>query len=123
MKKSVILLLWLLVVEIPALYADHIKGGEIIYAFLGYDDPPTNNIAIYRIRLNLYLDCNATGQQIDPSVALTIFTNNGTALQFRDTINIVMSSLGGRIRFDPASNKCIGNPPTDICYEIGRAHV
>ena len=56
------------------------------------------------------------GGQLDDAVAITIFNK----VTNRQVGNIVTAGLDGdrTIRFDPASNPCISNPPVDVCYRI-----
>jgi len=56
------------------------------------------------------------GGQLDDAVPLTIFSKLNN-LQVGSVITAGM--IGEQtIRFDPASNPCISNPPVDVCYKI-----
>jgi hypothetical protein len=96
------------------LIARHIKGGEITYSYLG--PGPSPNTSRYLIELKLYLDCNAMGGQIDDAVPITVFSKT-TSRQVGPVITAGLDA-DRTIRFDPASNPCITNPPVDVCYRI-----
>jgi PKD repeat protein len=101
---------------IQSLFAEHIKGGEMFYEFLGLGSDP--NTAQYRVTLKLYIDCHASSPgQLDNEINLTVFdkSNNGQVAgsPFR------APTTGDQfLRFDPSSNPCISNPPTDVCYRV-----
>lgn len=98
---------------INPLWAEHIKGGELFYTYIGESSP---GFSTYSLTLKLYIDCNATSPgQLDERVSLSVF---------RKTDNSLFSSVIAQfnsesfINFDPNSNPCIGNPPRDVCYRI-----
>src|SRR5688572_25788789 len=113
MKKILVILTFLLGISLPSI-ARHIKGGEMVYEYIGPGAAP--NTSQYKITLKLYLDCGASGGQLDDAVPLTIFNKE----TFRQIGSVTMASMTGEqtIRFDPASNPCISNPPLDVCYRI-----
>ncbi len=113
--KKILSIFFLIAFIVPSLKARHIKGGEISYVYLG--DGPAANTSLYQVTLKLYIDCNANNQgQLDSSIPLTIFDKSNNA-QFGSPVNAPM--IGEEfIQFDPASNPCIGNPPTDVCYRV-----
>jgi PKD repeat protein len=113
MKKLFVILTLLLVISLPSV-ARHIKGGEMTYKYLGSGSTP--NTSRYLIELKLYLDCNATGGQLDDAVPITIFSKT-TNRPFGPVLTGALDS-DNTIRFDPASNPCISNPPVDVCYRI-----
>ena len=113
MKKLFVILTFLLVISLPVV-ARHIKGGEMTYKYLGPGSSP--NTARYLIELKLYLDCNATGGQLDDAVPITVFTKSNNRI-FGPVITAGLDS-DNTIRFDPASNPCISNAPVDVCYRI-----
>ena len=114
MKKLIPIILCLLG-AVPSLVAEHIKGGELYYVYIG--PGPSPNTSEYRVTLKLYIDCRATNPgQLDTQVPFTIF-DKGTGTQFGDTV-IARMSDERFINFDPATNPCIGNPPSDVCYRI-----
>jgi PKD repeat protein len=114
MKKFLAILIGVIGMILPVM-AEHIKGGELFYTYIGPGSAPgTSN---YSLSLKLYIDCGASSSgQLDPSISLTVFnkTNN---TQFG---SILSAPFTGEmfIRFDPVSNPCIGNPPTDVCYRV-----
>jgi gliding motility-associated-like protein len=97
------------------LYAAHVRGGELSYKYLG---PGTAaNTSRYLLRLKLYIDCNANNPgQNETAVPFTIF-NRSNNLQFGSTISAPLTSQT-ITSYDPNSNPCITNPPTDICYKL-----
>lgn len=113
MKRSLLTILLLTTLVYP-LFAEHIKGGEMFYTYLG--DGPAANTSRYTITLKLYIDCNATNPgQLDARVPLTIFTKGDNA--FVQSVDAPLSNETF-ISFDPASNPCIGNPPSNVCYRV-----
>ena len=113
MKKLLAIFILFLTTSLPLL-ARHIKGGELTYTYLGPGVSP--NTSRYLIELKLYLDCNAMGGQLDDAVPITIFSKTTN----RQVGSVMTAGLEGErtIRFDPASNPCITNPPVDVCYRI-----
>ena len=114
MKKFLAILFGVIGMMLPA-RAEHIKGGEIFYTYTGPGTlPGTSN---YSVSLKLYIDCGASSSgQLDPSISLTVFDKT-TNLQYGQPISapFIGESFS---RFDPASNPCIGNAPTDVCYRV-----
>ena len=97
--------------------AEHIKGGEISYVYLGDGADP--NSSIYRVTLKLYIDCNARSpEQLETSINFTVFQKSNNA-QYGNEITALMAGEEF-IQFDPNSNPCIGNPPTGVCYRVRR---
>jgi gliding motility-associated-like protein len=113
MKKIVSIFIGLFFLS-PA-YARHIRGGEISYVYVGPGSSP--NTSQYRLIVKLYIDCNQNDPGQRPgSISLTVF-RNGSSSPFGPTLNA--NKIGEqRIAYDPASNPCIVNPPTDICYDL-----
>lgn len=112
MKRLV--LIFLLCIGLPLMIiAAHIRGGEMYYRYLG---TTSDGRAQYLVTVKLYLNCGATGGQLDPYAPFTIFdkSNNtqvGSVIRapYRDSTII---------RYDPNSNPCITNPPDDVCYML-----
>ena len=96
-------------------FAAHIKGGEMVYRYLGPGTTP--GTSRYEISLKLYIDCDANSPgQLDPSVPLTVFNrSNNTQVGMPTTAPMTSENF---IQFDPASNPCIANAPVDVCYRI-----
>ncbi len=57
-------------------FARHIKGGFFTYKYLGTNAADSSKLS-YKIVLTVYMDCSATGNQIDAVVNFTLF--NGTS--------------------------------------------
>jgi gliding motility-associated-like protein len=111
--KRLLAIVVLLCALIQPAHAEHIKGGEMYYEYLG----SSGGSSSYRITLKLYIDCKASSPgQLDTKIPITIFdrTNNN---QYGQPLEAPMTNESF-IQFDPASNPCIGNPPTDVCYRI-----
>jgi PKD repeat protein len=100
---------------IQSLFAEHIKGGEMYYEYLGPGNP---GMSQYRVTLKLYIDCNATSSgQLDNEIRMTVF-DKGNNSQISGS-PFAAPTIGDEfLRFDPASNPCISNPPTDVCYRV-----
>jgi PKD repeat protein len=84
------------------------------YTYLG--SGTSANSSRYQVTLKLYVRCDATAQQLDPSEPFTVFTK-ANSRQFGTVFDAPLSSEQ-RISYDPNSNPCISNPPTDICYRM-----
>ncbi len=96
--------------------AEHIKGGEIYYTYLG--EGGSANTSRYQITLKLYIDCKASSPgQLETTIPLTFFDKSNNNAQYGSAVSAPMTSEQF-IQFDPASNPCIGNPPTDVCYRV-----
>ena len=96
--------------------AEHIKGGEIYYTYLG--EGGSANTSRYQITLKLYIDCKASSPgQLETTIPLTFFDKSNNNAQYGSAVTAPMTSEQF-IQFDPASNPCIGNPPTDVCYRV-----
>jgi gliding motility-associated-like protein len=113
MKKIMLILIGSLIL-LPA-FGRHIRGGELLYAYLGPGSNP--NTSKYSISVRLYIDCGQNSPNQRPSsIFLTIF-NKGTNSLVSSNINANKTGEQ-RIFYDPNSNPCIVNPPTDICYDL-----
>lgn len=114
MKTIGILLLVLFGISSAALAA-HIRGGELTYRYLGAGTQP--NTSRYELTLKLYVDCSARGEgQLDGSVSFSIFRKTG-GISLLQSVTAPFTNEH-RIEYDPNSNPCILNPPTDICYRL-----
>src|SRR5215216_6462635 len=67
-----IVLLCILLLSAFSGFAEHLKGGFFTYSFVS----KTANTITYRVTLNVYMDCEAFGQQIDKEVNFTIYETN-----------------------------------------------
>jgi gliding motility-associated-like protein len=96
-------------------FGAHIRGGEITYKYLGAGPEPGSSK--YELTLKLYVDCRANSPgQLDDVITFTIF-NRGVSGSRPFLANAPFSSQQ-IIEYDPGSNPCILNPPTDICYRL-----
>lgn len=113
MKKCASIL-FLMLYYAAQLYANHIRGGELYYKYLGAG--AAANSSRYQLTLKLYIDCfqNNPGQN-DEDENFTIYVN-GSNDAFT-TVN-APKIKEEQIRYDPNSNPCITNPPTDVCYNL-----
>ncbi len=112
MRKWIIIPTVMMLMALPAM-ARHIKGGEISYTYLGPGASP--NTESYLITLRLFLECNASGQQLDPEANIGIFLNSnqnelpGSPFLFPlvgdDFINLT------------TPNPCITSP-SPVCYRL-----
>lgn len=114
MKRVLVIAVFLFALIQP-LFAEHIKGGELYYEYVG--PGATANTSVYRIFLKLYIDCKATNPgQLDTQIPITIFNKDNGAMVGSP---LIAGMSGDKfIQFDPASNPCIGNPPSDVCYRV-----
>ncbi|OQP57503.1 PKD domain-containing protein [Niastella populi] len=115
MRKTLAIALLCFFGTIQSLFAEHIKGGEMFYEYLGPGSGA--NTSQYRVTLKLYIDCNANSSgQLDGEIRLTVY-DKGNNNQFGSPFTA--PSQGDEwLRFDPASNPCISNPPNDVCYRV-----
>jgi hypothetical protein len=94
--------------------AAHIKGGELYYRYVGVGASPETSV--YTVTLKLYIDCAANSPgQLDAEISLTVFDNLTNAVYLNKSAFLDNERF---LRFDPASNPCIGNPPLDVCYRV-----
>jgi PKD repeat protein len=115
MRKAVAIAL-LLFVTVQSLFAEHIKGGEMFYEYLGAGNGA--NTSLYRVTLKLYIDCNANSSgQLDGEIRMTVYDKSSNTQVGGSPF--AAPTIGDQwLRFDPASNPCISNPPTDVCYRV-----
>lgn len=111
--RKVFAILFFLSLLTPA-FARHIRGGELSYKYLGSGASP--NSSNYLLRLKLYIDCSANQPgQNETTEPFTIFDRSTGKIFTGVTANLTSETV---IQYDPASNPCITNPPTDICYKL-----
>ncbi|HYC30237.1 MAG TPA: PKD domain-containing protein, partial [Chitinophagaceae bacterium] len=95
-----------------SLMARHIKGGEITYRYVGSG---TNGNDRYEIMLRLFLDCNASGSQLDNDVNIAIYsTVNLTAAPGSPYTLPLTDDYFINLSFP---NPCIVNP-SPVCYRL-----
>src|SRR6476660_3152219 len=85
------------------LFASHIRGGEMYYAYLGPGASP--GTSRYQVTLKLYIRCDANENQKDPNEPFTVFRNSDN-VQYGAVTTALLSSVVP-ISYDPASNPCI----------------
>lgn len=113
--KKLLLILFILAGINNTLRAEHIKGGEMSYVYVGPGGSP--NTSVYNVTLKLYIDCRANSpQQLETEINMTIFSRENNA-QYGNVLTVGMSTEFF-LNFDPASNPCISNAPTDVCYRV-----
>lgn len=91
-------------------FSRHIKGGFFNYQYLGpgISNPTFNR---YKITLTVYMDCTATGNQIDETVNFTIFNGNNYSQYDNVSVSKTDSYLLQKLYDDP----CITGDQA-ICY-------
>ncbi|HUQ67029.1 MAG TPA: PKD domain-containing protein [Flavitalea sp.] len=113
MKKICLLILITGGLTLP-LSAAHIRGGELYYKYLGPGG--TTNTSSFLVTLKLYIDCGQNDPgQLDTEVFLTVFSKPDNSEYIGRYARMVSEEF---IRYDPASNPCINNPPRDVCYRL-----
>lgn len=105
--------IFLLLVVHQVVYARHIKGGEISYTYLGPGS--TAGTERFLITLRLFLECNASGQQLDPDANIGVFKNsNEIAIPGSP---FLFPLTGDEFINLSAPNPCISNP-SPVCYRL-----
>jgi gliding motility-associated-like protein len=114
MKRIFFILSMVFPLALP-LYAMHIRGGELSYRYLRPGS--TANTSLYSLTLKLYIDCtqNSAGQ-LDTQVFFSVFKKSNNS-PYGGELTVPMTK-DEFIRYDPNSNPCITNPPTDVCYRL-----
>jgi gliding motility-associated-like protein len=87
------------------LWATHIVGGEMNYAYKGNND--------YDITLILYRDCYNGIPPFDPYAHIAVY-DAANQLVYADSIALASVEL-----IPNAINSPCLTPPTDVCYEVG----
>lgn len=112
--KKILLAIFVVFITAQA-NANHLKGGWIQYEYMGTN--AANGNLQYRITVRQYLNCNATGGQIDANIFLGIFKNQTNELV--QTLNIPLSGTDMITMNTGLSNPCI-SPPQTVCYRIDK---
>lgn len=95
-----------------SVFARHIKGGEISYRYVG---PGSGGTDRYEIMLRLFLECNASGAQLDNEVSIAIY---GTVSQTPASGSPFTLPLTEDEFINLSSpNPCIVNP-SPVCYRL-----
>lgn len=110
MKKLLAIVLALLCWQ--GLTARHIKGGEISYTYLG---PGSGGTDRYQIMLRLFLDCNASGSQLDSDVSIAIYGNGANTPAPGSPFTLPL--LEDEFINLSSPNPCIVNP-SPVCYRL-----
>ncbi len=78
----------------------------------------TPNSSVYKITLKLYIDCfqNNPGQD-DPSEPISVFRKSDNS-SYRGSPFTAPKTDEETISYDPNSNPCITNAPSDVCYRL-----
>ncbi|MBC7848545.1 MAG: gliding motility-associated C-terminal domain-containing protein [Chitinophagaceae bacterium] len=112
MKRACIICA-LVLVAYQLCYARHIKGGEISYSYVGPGS--TANTQVYSITLRLFLECNASGQQLDPDANIGIFrTSNELPVPGSPFICPLVRDEFINLT---TPNPCISSP-SPVCYRL-----
>src|SRR5688572_16765097 len=111
--KKLFLITCLTILWMQNILARHIKGGEISYEYQGPGSTP--NTDRYVITLRLFLECNASGQQLDEMANIGIF-------RIADNQSIPGSPFNFPLVGDEfinirQPNPCIVNP-SPVCYRL-----
>lgn len=111
MKKFYVIILFFL--ALPS-FARHIAGGEIFYEWIG--PGATAGTSRYKITLRLFRDCQSTGANLDPTVAIGIYDKSNIAQVTGSPFGVNLDRIetiqkGGNI-------PCIVNAPI-VCYQVG----
>ncbi|HEY0677180.1 MAG TPA: gliding motility-associated C-terminal domain-containing protein [Chitinophagaceae bacterium] len=110
MKKLLAILLALM--GFQSLEARHIKGGEISYRYAGAGPNGTDR---YELLLRLFLDCNASGSQLDNDVNISIYSTGGNTPAPGSPFNLPLTDDEFiNLNFP---NPCIVNP-SPVCYRL-----
>lgn len=115
MKQIVLFVFFLLGISF-SMQASHLVGGDISYECLGNNQ--------YKIRLNVYRDCQSTGQggtlsPFDNPARLTVFTGNGTVYSVnppQQSLSVNYSASSPSVIAIDLSNPCLV-PPTNVCVD------
>jgi len=111
--KKLILIVCLNLLWMQTILARHIKGGEISYEYVGPGSQA--NTDRYIITLRLFLECNASGQQLDEQANIGIFRNSDQQSIAGSPFNFpLVSDEFINIR---QPNPCIVNP-SPVCYRL-----
>ncbi|MEP7142393.1 MAG: PKD domain-containing protein [Ferruginibacter sp.] len=95
--------------------ARHIKGGFFTYQYLGpgISDPAKLR---YKITLTVYMDCSATGLQVDGTVNFTVF--NGTGPSQYANVEVPITNVVPVFLTKQSDDPCITGDQTGCYYRI-----
>src|SRR5690349_17587158 len=103
-------LLFILLFSASSGFARHLKGGFFTYKYVS----STTSTITYQITLNVYMECNATGQQIDPDVNFSIFETATSHFIRNETVKKSAEYLLAKT----ADEKCISGNQAVCFYKI-----
>lgn len=111
--KKLFLIACLTILWMQNILARHIKGGEISYEYQGPGSNP--NTDRYIITLRLFLECNASGQQLDEMANIGIFRISDNQSIAGSPFNFPL--VGDEFINIRQPNPCIVNP-SPVCYRL-----
>ncbi|MHA4845215.1 PKD domain-containing protein [Flavitalea antarctica] len=111
--KKLFLITCLTILWMQNILARHIKGGEISYEYQGPGSTP--NTDRYVITLRLFLECNASGQQLDEMANIGIFRISDNQSIPGSPFNFPL--VGDEFINIRQPNPCIVNP-SPVCYRL-----
>lgn len=94
-------------------YARHIKGGEINYEYIGPGSTPNSDVFV--ITLRIFLECNASGQQLDEQANVGIYRIGDNLPVLGSPFNFPL--VGDEFINISKPNPCIVNP-SPVCYRL-----
>ncbi|HEX4849675.1 MAG TPA: PKD domain-containing protein, partial [Puia sp.] len=97
----------------PALWARHIKGGEIYYTYLGPGSTP--NSEKYLLTLRLFISCASVQGQLETTVNIGVFDNSDGAPAPGSPFTAPLT--GDQVIQLSKPSPCIINP-SPVCYRI-----
>lgn len=109
-KKLLAILLALM--SCTGVMARHIKGGEISYRYVG---PGGNNTDRYELTLRLFLECGASGSQIDSEVNIAVYGTVGQNPAPGSPFTLPL--MEDKFINLSAPNPCIVSP-SPVCYRL-----
>lgn len=113
MKRLLIIFSLLAALACQPLFARHIKGGEISYTYLGPGASPGTDR--FEITLRLFLECGASGQQLDPDANIGIFKNGSELAVPGSPFSFPLT--GDQFINLTTPNPCITSP-SPVCYRL-----
>src|SRR5690349_76863 len=91
-------------------FARHLKGGFFTYTYLS----KTATTIRYHITLTVYMDCNATGQQVDNSINFTFFDAGTTQFIRNQSVSLSQQYQ----LYKGTDEQCITGDQRECYYKI-----
>ncbi len=110
MKK--LLPIFLLLIIANVVLGRHIKGGEITYEYIGQG---VNGNDRFILTLRLFLECGASGSQLDEEVSIGVYQNSNNSPVAGSPF--VLPLTGDDFINLSTPNPCIVNP-SPVCYRL-----